>query len=477
MAEKKLTKSDVKKLRKRLELEKKPVWPRLKAADRRALLAWCDNYMEFLSRAKTERQTVEEIADRAEQHGFINAAEAGPEDQGLYWVFRDKVAAVAVTGESGPEQGIRLVASHIDAPRLDLKIHPLYEELGMAYFKTHYYGGIKKYQWVTTPLAMHGVVLTASGEKVAVSIGEEPSEPVFIINDLLPHLARNVQGTKKVGEAVPAEKLNILAGGFPVSGPDDIKEAVKLNALRLLNEKYGIVEADFISAELEMVPAGPARHVGLDQAFICGYGHDDRSCAFASLDALFEINRPPATCVALFLDKEEIGSDGNTGAKSKFIEKIYHDLFRLSGADVKPDTLLNALLATEAISADVTAAVDPDYQEVHDKRNNAMAGHGICLKKYTGHGGKYAANDASAEYVNRIRRAWDAAGVCWQAGSMGKVDEGGGGTVAKYLAALGMNIVDAGPPLLSMHAPYEIAHKTDLYMTFQAYRAFFSMPN
>lgn len=475
MAEKKFTKGDIKKLRKKLELEKKPVWPRLKAADRNRVLDWCDAYMHFISQAKTERQAVEEIAARAEKQGFLNASHAGPEARGIFWTFRDKLAALAVRGVSGPEHGIRLVASHIDAPRLDLKIHPLYEELGMVYFKTHYYGGIKKYQWVTTPLAMHGVILTSSGERITVSIGEDPEDPVFMINDLLPHLARNVQGTKKVGEAVPAEKLNILAGGFPILGPDDTKEAVKLNALRLLNEKYGIVEADFISAELEMVPAGPARHVGLDRAFICGYGHDDRSCAYAALDALFETSRPPVTCVALFLDKEEIGSDGNTGAKSKFVEKIYHDLFRLAGIDVKPDTLLNALMATEAISADVTAAVDPDYQEVHDKRNNAMAGHGICLKKYTGHGGKYAANDASAEYVNRIRRAWDAAGVCWQAGSMGKVDEGGGGTVAKYLAALGMNIVDAGPPLLSMHAPYEIAHKADLYMTFQAYRAFFGM--
>jgi len=475
MAEKKLTKAEIKKLKKKLELEIKPVWPRLKAVDRRRVLEWCSGYMDFISEVKTERQAVEQIIERAEKRGFQDAATAGAEAPGIFWTFRNKVAALALPGTAGPEHGIRLVASHIDAPRLDLKIHPLYEELGMAYLKTHYYGGIKKYQWVTTPLAMHGVLVTASGEKISISVGEDPADPVFMVNDLLPHLARNVQGTKKIGEAVPAEKLNILAGGFPVSGPDDTKDAVKLNVLRLLNEKYGIIEADFISAELEMVPAGPARHVGIDQSFACGYGQDDRSCAYASLEALFASRRPPVTCVSLFLDKEEIGSDGNTGAKSKFIEKIYHDLFRIAGVDVKPDTLLNALMATEAISADVTAAVDPDYQEVHDKRNNAMAGHGICLKKYTGHGGKYAANDASAEYVGRIRRAWDAAGVCWQAGSMGKVDEGGGGTVAKYLAALGMNIVDAGPPLLSMHAPYEIAHKADLYMTFQAYRAFFGM--
>ncbi len=475
MADKKFTKSDIKKLRKELELERKPAWPALKASERRNVLEWCADYVDFLSEAKTERTAVELITSLAEKNGFVEAGAASPGDSRIFWTFREKVAAVAVLGKQGPESGIRLIASHIDAPRLDLKIHPLYEDVGMAYLKTHYYGGIKKFHWVSTPLAMHGVVVKADGERVKICMGEDASDPVLMVNDLLPHLAGKVQGTKKIGEAIPAEKLNVLVGGFPITGPDDTKDAVKLNVLRLLNEKYGITEADFISAEIEMVPAGRARDAGIDRAFVCGYGQDDRSCAWASLQAVLNIKKRPAACVALFLDKEEIGSDGNTGAKSRFIEKIYFDLFRLAGVDPKPDTLLNALMATEAISADVTAAIDPDYQEVHDKRNNAMAGHGICLKKYTGHGGKYAANDASAEYVGRIRHAWDRAGVCWQSGSMGKVDEGGGGTVAKYLAALGMDIVDAGPPLLSMHAPWEIAHKADLYMTYRAYRAFFEM--
>ncbi len=475
MAEKKLTKNDIKKLRKSLEMASKPAWPGLKASERTRLLKWCDQYVGFLSSVKTEREAVRRIVAMAEQHGFVPAASAGRDARRVYWQFRDKAAALCVMGKAAPTEGVRLVASHIDAPRLDLKLHPLYEELGLAYFKTHYYGGIKKYQWVTTPLAMHGVVLTSSNRKIDVCLGEDPADPVFMVNDILPHLARKVQGTKKVGEAIPAEKLNVLAGGFQVLGPDDTKHAVKLNVLRLLNEKYDITEADFVSAEIEMVPAGPARDAGIDRAFVCGYGHDDRACAYASLQAMFSLDQPSVPCVTLFLDKEEIGSEGNTGAKSRFIEKLYHDLLRLHGVEVRPDTLLDTMMATEALSADVAAAIDPDYQEVHDKRNNPLAGHGICLKKYTGHGGKYSANDAAAEYVGRIRQAWDSAGVRWQAGSMGKVDEGGGGTVAKYLAALGMDIVDAGPPILSMHAPYEIVHKVDLYMTFKAYEAFFKM--
>ncbi len=474
MAEKKFTKNEIKKLKKSLELEKKAVWPGLKTGERNAVLEWCNEYIDFLSRAKTERETVRHITEIVKKRGFKPAEDARPGTGKVFWTFRDKVAAAAVLGKQGPDSGIRLIASHIDAPRLDLKIHPLYEELGMAFLKTHYYGGIKKFHWVATPLALHGVVVTASGESVNICIGEDDADPVLMVNDLLPHLSRKVQGSKKIGDAIPAEKLNVLVGGFPIPGPEDTKDAVKLNVLRLLNEKYGITEADLVSAELELVPSGRARDAGIDRAFVCGYGQDDRSCAWASLQALLDLKKPPVTGVAIFLDKEEIGSDGNTGAKSKFLEKIYFDLFRLTGTKTGPDTLLNALLGTEAISADVTAAIDPDYQEVHDKRNNAMAGHGICLKKYTGHGGKYAANDASAEYVGRIRRAWEAAGVSWQAGSMGKVDEGGGGTVAKYLAALGMNIVDAGPPLLSMHAPWEIAHKVDLYMTYKGYRAFFN---
>jgi aspartyl aminopeptidase len=287
-------------------------------------------------------------------------------------------------------------------------------------------------------------------------------------------LAGKVQATKKLREAIPGEKLNLLVGGIPINGPVGTKEKIKLSILELLNRKYGLTEHDFTCAEIEIVPAGRAREIGFDRAFVGGYGQDDRSCAYASLKALFETVSPEYTCVALFLDKEETGSDGNTGAKSRFIEKIIFDLVRNEGTELRPDSLTNIFFNSLAISADVTAGMDPDYMDVHEKNNDAMIGHGISLSKYTGSGGKYSANDANAEYLSWIRQVWNRAGVAWQAGEMGKVDEGGGGTIAKHLAAHGMEVVDAGTPLLSMHSPFEIAHKADLYMTFRAYHAFFS---
>ncbi|HID98434.1 MAG TPA: aminopeptidase, partial [Thermodesulfobacteriaceae bacterium] len=338
----------------------------------------------------------------------------------------------------------------------------------------HYYGGIKKFHWVARPLALHGTAIKEDGRKVNIVLGEDTRDPVLTINDLLPHLALKVQGNKKLSEAIPAEKLNILVGGLPLHSPDDASSAVKMGILKILREKYGLVEEDLISAELEIVPAGKARDVGLDRAFVGAYGHDDRICAYSSLSAILRLKKPDTTGIALFLDKEEIGSDGNTGAKSRFMDMVIYDLMRLQGINPEPDSLLRIYMKSRAISADVTAGIDPDYMDVHEKRNDAMIGYGVCLTKYTGARGKYSANDAHAEYVNWLRRIWNHSGVIWQAGELGKVDQGGGGTVAKYLAEKGMDTVDAGTPLLSMHSPFEIAHKADLLMTFRAYSAFYT---
>ncbi|NIA08399.1 MAG: aminopeptidase [Nitrospiraceae bacterium] len=473
MNEKRLSKAEWKRLEKDLYRPKKPVWTQLSAKDRQEAFSYADSYRDFIGKAKTERESVETIADLAEEGGFVPIREAEAKDSRLLWTFRGKAAALAVIGKAPICDGIRAVASHIDSPRLDLKQNPIYEEEEMAFLKTHYYGGIKKFQWVARPLAIHGLILKGDGTTVPIELGEDPNDPVFTINDLLPHLAHKVQAKKKVSEAIPAEKLNVLIGGIPLLGPEDLKNGVMLRLLKILNKRYGLVEEDLISAELEIVPAGPSRDVGLDGAFVGGYGQDDRSCAYASLNAILGLEGPPVTALALFLDKEEIGSDGNTGAKSSFFEAIVYDIMRHCGDSIEADSLISTFMASKALSADVTAGIDPNYMEVHEEHNDALIGHGICLTKYTGSGGKYSANDAHAEYVNWVRRIWNSAGIIWQAGEMGKVDEGGGGTVAKYFAQRGIDIIDAGPPLLNMHSPFEIAHKTDLFMTSRAYRAFY----
>ncbi len=363
------------------------------------------------------------------------------------------------------------MASHLDSPRLDLKTYPLYEETDLAFLKTHYYGGIKKYQWLARPLALHGVILKADGSRVELKVGEESADPVFTVCDLLPHLARKAQMDKKVTEAFEAEKLNVLVGSLPL-GDKETKERFKLHLLKLLEDRYGINEEDLVSAELEVVPAGPARDLGWDRSLVGGYGQDDRSCVYASLTAILELPEPEFTSLALFFDKEEVGSDGNTSAKSCILEEIVELLLERQG--LSPLARRRILMASRALSADVTGALDPDYPEVHEKRNAARLGYGVGINKYTGHGGKYMANDAHAEYIAWLRRIFQEAGVIWQAGELGKVDEGGGGTIAKYLAIHGLEIIDCGTPLLSMHSPFEVASKADLYMTFKAYQAFFA---
>ncbi|MGB9636864.1 MAG: aminopeptidase, partial [Thermoplasmata archaeon] len=364
--------------------------------------------------------------------------------------------------------------AHLDAPRLDLKQLPLYEdsETEIALFKTHYYGGIKKYQWVAFPLALHGVIITKDGKKVNITIGEKPGEPVFIIPDLLPHLAKNVQGERKLLDGIKGEELNIIVGSIPVKD-EDVKSKVKVAVLEYLNKEYGIVEEDFVSAELEAVPAISPVDSGFDKSFVLAYGQDDRVCVYSALTALLSLDKPEKWCMAVFYDKEEIGSAGNTSATSYFLENFVGRLCALvsethSGCDVK-----DVLERSKAISADVDAGVDPTYKEVHDINNAAKMGCGVALTKYTGVGGKYGANDAHAEYMGKIRQIFNDAGVAWQSAELGKVDEGGGGTVSKYLAIYNMDIVDCGPPVLSMHAPLEVVSKADLYHSHLAYQAFY----
>jgi aspartyl aminopeptidase len=462
-------KDELKKLQERLAITPKMVWDQVDADERTTIFAYGDHYKSFLDRAKTEREAVAEIEHQARALGFVDLTrrEAGP--RGFY-NYKNKVMVLVVQGRRPLTEGLHLVASHIDSPRLDLKQYPLYEDTDLAFLKTHYYGGIKKYQWLARPLAIHGVVLKADGSAVQLTIGEDPADPVFTVLDLLPHLARKTQMDKKVADAFEGEKLNVLAGSLPL-GDSETKERVKLHLLKYLEDHYGFTEEDLISAELEVVPAGPARDLGWDRSLVGSYGQDDRSCAYASLAAILDVQEPEHTCLALFYDKEEIGSEGNTSAQNCLLEEIVEILLELKGEN--PGARRRVLMNSKALSADVTGPLDPDYPEVHEKRNAARMGYGVCFHKYGGSGGKYHTSDANAEYVAWIRKIFQEHGVIWQAGELGKIDEGGGGTIAKYLAIYGMEIIDCGTPVLSMHSPFEVTSKADLYMTFKAFKAFF----
>lgn len=473
MVKKTMTKKELDALKKKISRKPVLVWDCLSTAEEKKVFQFADKYKSFLDVAKTERKTASLIAAELEKSGFQDITTASSGGNKLYRIFRNKVVAAAVIGKSPVSDGLNIIASHIDSPRLDLKQNPLYEEVDLAMMKIHYYGGIRKYQWLARPLAMHGKIIMKNGQEIDIEIGEDDNDPVFTISDLLPHLARKLQAGKKLAQVFPGEKLNLIAGSMPV-GDLKIKERFKLNVLKYLYEKFKMVEGDFISAEIEVVPAGRARDVGFDRSLIGAYGQDDRICAFTSLKALQDLKNPDRTGAAFFYDKEEIGSEGNTGAKSRLIEDFISDLLAVSGQATDERTLRKALFASSALSADVNGALDPDFQEVHEKRNAARLGHGICITKFTGSGGKSGANDASAEYVGRLRKVFNDSRVVWQTGELGKVDEGGGGTVAKYLAEYGLEIVDCGPALLAMHSPMEISSKGDVYMTYKAYKAFFS---
>lgn len=455
---------------KKLDFETTNCWDAYAAPeDKQNMDALAAGYISFLSTCKTERQAVAYAVEKAKTAGF---SEDFSRDA-VFRVFRDKTVFFARRGKKPLSEGVRLIGAHVDCPRLDFKQHPLYEccEIGQA--KTHYYGGIRKHQWFARPLALHGVAVKKDGQVVHISIGEDLDDPVFTVLDLLPHLAYE-QAEKKLAKAFEAEKMNIVLGHEPSpkgrsKGKSKKKDSIKLSMLEMLHEKYGLIEEDLFSAEIQAVPAGPARYVGLDKSLIGGYGHDDRACVYAALEALLTSDTPEHAQVLILWDKEEIGSDGATGAKSLFMEMCMEDL----AAAWAPETnARRILMETKAISGDVHPALDPDYQEVHEKLNAALMGHGPSFCKFTGHRGKYSANDAHPEYVAWLRNLLSKHKIPWQMAELGKVDLGGGGTVAKHLAVYGMDIIDCGTPVLSMHSPFELIGKADFYATVLAYRAF-----
>ncbi len=429
---------------------------------------FCEGYKQYLNHAKTEREAVKEAVKLAQAAGFQPFEKGARYQSGdrFYINNRGKSAAFVVLGRQDASAGMHIGAAHIDSPRLDLKPNPLYEEIELALLKTRYYGGIRKYQWAVMPLALHGVFVKKDGSVIEVSIGEKEDEPCFVINDLLPHLAQE-QNKRSLGDGIKGEELNVLVGSHPFKS-DKGSELVKLNILSILFEKYGVTESDFLSAELELVPAYPARDIGFDRSMIGAYGHDDRVCAYPALMACLEAKMPEKTVICVLADKEETGSDGNTGLNSQFLEYVISDIARMQG--VEPD---DAKRASCCLSADVNSAVDPTFQDVSEKRNASFLNYGVVITKYTGSRGKGGTSDASAEYMGKIRAMLDKAGVLWQIGELGKVDLGGGGTVAKYIANLGIDVVDVGVPVLSMHAPFETVAKLDVFMAYRAMQAFF----
>ena len=457
----------------KLRYKTKKVFEEMSTDERREMLDMCDEYREFLDNGKTERECVKIAIEMAEKNGFVPFCEAEnlkPGDR-VYFLNRKKNIILAVIGEEDIENGINIVGAHIDAPRLDLKQNPLYQSKDMALLKTHYYGGIKKYQWTALPLAIHGVIYTKDGEQVEVSIGENENDPVFCITDLLPHLAKD-QMAKKLGEAIEGEALNVLVGGMGVND-SDIDDSVKCNILNILNISYGIDEEAFLSAELEIVPAGKSRNVGLDNSFIGGYGQDDRVCAFTAIKAILDVKVPKKTAMCLLVDKEEIGSTGNTGMLSKFFEMATLELVEKVSGKNDMVTFNKVIRNSACMSSDVSAAVDPNYESVFEPQNSAFAGRGLALMKYTGARGKSGASDASSEFVHEIATILNENGVIWQTCELGKVDQGGGGTIAMYVANMNMDVIDCGVAILSMHSPFEVASKGDIFMAYKAYKAFY----
>ncbi len=430
---------------------------------------FCEGYKVFLKNAKTERDATEQAIREAEKRGFVPFDKKGEYKPGdkVYLNNRGKAVILCVFGKESVEKGVKIAAAHVDSPRLDLKPDPLYESEELALFKTHYYGGIKKYQWTAVPLALHGTVVLADGTEVRVTVGEEPDEPQFVVTDLLVHLSGD-QNKETLATAIKGEELNVLVGSRPFKD-DEESELVKLNILNILFEKYGITETDFLSAELTMVPAYDVRDIGFDRSMIGAYGHDDKVCAYPEMQAIFDAGTPKYTSLCIFADKEETGSNGSTGMNSAFLRYFIADLARLAGVKGR-----DVLSKSECLSADVNVAFDPTFPQVCEKKNAAFLNHGAVVTKYTGSRGKYGTSDASAEFLGKVRRILDRNGVVWQTGEMGKVDQGGGGTVALFIANLDVDTVDLGVPVLSMHAPFEVVAKYDIYMTYRACLAFFT---
>ncbi|NLK24496.1 MAG: aminopeptidase [Clostridiales bacterium] len=451
-------------------------WEKYTEKQKKEVFAFSDEYKKFMSRCKTERECVKESIRIAEANGFRNLdtiiknnETLNPGDK-VYAINMEKALALFVIGARPMEDGLKILGAHIDSPRLDLKQNPLYEDTSLAFFDTHYYGGIKKYQWVTLPLAIHGVAVKKNGARVSVVIGEDEDDPVVGISDLLVHLSQT-QLEKKGNKVVEGEDLNVLIGSIPLNGKDKEKEKVKNNILKLLDEKYGIDEEDFKSAELEIVPAGKARDYGIDRSMIMAYGQDDRVCAYTSLMAMMDIKDVDRTCVCLLVDKEEIGSVGATGMQSRFFENTVAEVMDRKG-EYSELKLRRVLKNSKMLSSDVSAAYDPNYPSVMEKKNAAYFGHGIVFNKYTGARGKSGCNDANAEYIAELRDILDKDNISFQTAELGKVDQGGGGTIAYILASYNMEVIDCGVALHNMHAPYEVSSKADIFETYKAYKAF-----
>ncbi|MGL5440842.1 MAG: aminopeptidase [Filifactoraceae bacterium] len=434
-------------------------------------------YMTFIDKSKTERVCNETIIKMAEESGFVNLEDVIKSGASLkvgdkiYTNNRDHASTLFVIGSEDIEKGVRIIGSHIDSPRIDLKPSPVYEEGNMCLLKTHYYGGIKKYQWATIPLSMYGTVVKRNGEKINIAIGDKPGDPVFFITDLLIHLSSE-QMKKTLSEGIEGEQLNVLCGHIPLENSEE-KELVKENVLSILSNEFNIEEEDFITAEIEIVPQGRAMDVGFDRGVIAAYGHDDRVCAFASLKAILEVDSPKYTVAAIFADKEETGSNGSTGMHSQYFTNSIAELINIQGnySDLK---LRRAMKNSKALSADVNHCYDPTFASVSEVKNTPFLGEGVVLTKYTGSRGKGGCNDSTAEFVAQIAGIFDEAKVVWQTGELGKVDQGGGGTIAYILAEYDMDVIDCGTPVLSMHAPYELISKVDLYNTYKGYKAFYN---
>lgn len=460
-------------------MDRKNAWDKYPQEKRGQLLEFSDNYRQFISECKTERECTAKFMHLAQNAGFVNIEEViasgkslNPGDK-VYAVNMEKGMAMYVIGKQPLEQGMNILGAHIDSPRLDLKQNPLYEDTEMALLDTHYYGGVKKYQWVTLPLALHGVFIKKDGTVIPVSIGDKPGDPVFGVSDLLIHLAGE-QMDKKASKVIEGENLDILIGSIPVRQEEGetVKERVKVNILQILKKEYQIEEEDFVSAEIEVVPAGEARDYGFDRSMIMGYGHDDRVCAYPSFMAMLALeDAPQRTSVCLLVDKEEVGSVGATGMKSRFFENMTAEVMHAAG-QYSELALRRALAHSKVLSSDVSAAFDPNYASVSDKKNVAYFGKGIVFNKYTGSRGKSGSNDANAEYMAHLRDVFDRNEVAFQTSELGKVDQGGGGTIAFILADYGMEVIDSGVAVLNMHAPWEIISKVDLYEAYRGYVAF-----
>lgn len=453
---------------------RKNAWLKLDEAETKNVFDYNDDYKKFLDIARTERLANQEIIKRAKENGFKDLEEVIKskgklEKGGKYFVnHKNKSVALIVYGSKPLSEGLQIVGAHIDSPRLDLKPNPLYENSGLVKLKTHYYGGVKKYQYTTIPLAIHGVVYNKDGKKIEIAIGDDINDPVFTVTDLLIHLSRDQQ-SKPMREAITGEQLNVLFGSIPLK--DKEKDAVKENILKLIKEKYNFEEEDFQIAELEVVPACKSRDLGLDRSMVIAYGQDDRVCAYATMRAIFDVENPEKTALGLFMDKEEIGSMGNTGMASYFWENLVHELVNLEGNYSALD-VNRTLKNSKVLSADVTVGYDPDFADAVEAQNTAYLGCGIVVSKYSGSGGKGGSSDANAEFLQEVRKCFDDNDVTWQTGELGAVDKGGGGTIALLLAKYGAEVVDCGPAVLCMHAPMEVTSKADTYMCYKAYKAF-----